>query len=163
MTKTKRVYMTRKRKIKQTMLKTILILTAIALGASIIGTAEQNIEAHNTANIDWKARRVLPVAEDRADLTVEEQIRAIAKKKAFKWTDYLVRLAFLESSFNTKAINVNRGGSIDRGLFQWNDRWHPEILDECAFDLECATLKTMEAINNGNQHWWATDKLAQRK
>ena len=35
----------------------------------------------------------------------------------------MVCIAELESSFRVKAINKNKNGSIDYGLFQINDRW----------------------------------------
>lgn len=38
-----------------------------------------------------------------------------------------------ESSRYVKAYNVNTDGSVDRGLFQINDRWHPSLTDEDAY------------------------------
>lgn len=96
-------------------------------------------------------------------ISVEAEIRAIARETGFKWPDYLVRLAFYESSYNPNAVNINKDGSRDRGIFQWNEAFHPEVDDDCAFNVRCATLKAMEAINAGNQHWWAANELAKRK
>lgn len=91
---------------------------------------------------------------------VLKEIKGVSEEHKFEWTDYLLRLAFYESSFDPKAINVNKSGSIDRGVFQWNDKYHPEISDECAFSVRCATVEAIKAINNGNQHWWVANEKA---
>ena len=52
--------------------------------------------------------------------------------------DLAVRVALCESNFNPDAKNQNPNGTLDRGLFQWNDYYHPEITDRCAFDPECS-------------------------
>ncbi len=95
--------------------------------------------------------------------TPKAAIARLAKENNFKWPEYLSRLAFFESSYNPKAINKNKNGSIDRGIFQWNDKAHPEISDKCAFNIECSTLATMKAINEGHQGWWMADSKAKHK
>lgn len=96
---------------------------------------------------------------------VEMEIRAIADELNFKWADYLVRLGMRESSLNPNAISKpNRNGSIDYGLFQWNDRMPPlEITRECSLDLDCSTRMTIKAINLGMQDHWMTNELAKSK
>lgn len=92
---------------------------------------------------------------------VEEEIRRIAKEHNFKWADYLVRLAECESSLNPNAVNDNGKYGKDWGLFQWNDYYNPEMKD-CAMDIECSTIATMNAINAGKQSWWACDKIIKK-
>jgi hypothetical protein len=96
---------------------------------------------------------------------VEFKIRTIAAAQGFQWPDYLVRLAFNESSLNPSAISKpNRNGSRDYGLFQFNDKQPPlPITKECALDLECSTLKAIEAINNGDQDHWTQDEISKAK
>lgn len=95
-------------------------------------------------------------------LSVEEQIRQIAEEENFKWIQYLVDLARCESRFDPNAVNTqgnNPSWSVDRGLFQFNSYWHPEITDECAYSVDCSTKKTMELINAGLQSHWVCDRL----
>jgi hypothetical protein len=90
-------------------------------------------------------------------LSVEEQIREIAREHNFQWPDYLVKLAHCESTMNPSASNSigNKPvGSIDRGLFQINDYWHPNVSDECAYNLRCSTEYTIKLINKGKQNLW---------
>jgi hypothetical protein len=45
-------------------------------------------------------------------------------------------VAYAESSWNTDAkfVNTDTWSSIDRGWFQINDHWHPEVTDAMAND-----------------------------
>lgn len=89
---------------------------------------------------------------------VEKQIRQLAKDNNFQWEDYLIRLAYCEND----TLTPGRRGDIDprdRGVFQINSFWHPEVSDECAFDVKCATEWTMWRINSGYQYEWMCDAL----
>ena len=91
---------------------------------------------------------------------VEIEIRKIAKEKEFSNSDYLVKLAHCESSLNPQAVHINNsGGSVDRGLFQWNNHYQKQISDQCAFDIRCSTERAIEKINAGGQGIWVCDKL----
>lgn len=94
-------------------------------------------------------------------ISVEEEIRQIAKEANFEWVEYLVKLAKCESSLNPNAINTQNNspsGSKDRGLWQINDYWHPEVSDEVAFDVRLSTEWTMWRINSGYQAEWVCDR-----
>ena len=91
----------------------------------------------------------------------EIAIRAITKEFDFKWENYIVNLACCEGLLKTDTINDKGNypvGSRDRGLYGINDYWHTEVLDECAKDLRCSTIWTMNHINNGKQHEFICDK-----
>lgn len=89
--------------------------------------------------------------------TVEQIVRKIAKQEGVD-PSLAVRVARCESGLNPAAINKNPSGSIDRGLFQWNDKYHPEITDVCAFDVECSTSAFCKAFKKGNLYWWNATK-----
>lgn len=91
--------------------------------------------------------------------TVEQQIRDICKYRGFD-ADLAVRVAKAESSLCQKAVNINTDGSRDRGIFQINDKWHPEVSDEQAFDIDFSTNFFITAVNNGNLSWWNSSKSA---
>lgn len=104
--------------------------------------------------------KAVPIITDNPD--VEFKIRAIADEMNFKWTDYLVKLANCESRLDHLAVNKynNRPSySYDRGLFQFNSYWQSNVSDECAFDIECSTRKTIEMINEGRQQLWACNDI----
>jgi hypothetical protein len=73
-----------------------------------------------------------------------------------------IAIARAESSFKTDAINYNRDAkgnilSTDRGLWQINSRWHPEVPATCALDPACAARETYR-ITGGGMTWneWAS-------
>ncbi len=94
---------------------------------------------------------------------VAKQIYKIATDAGFKWPDYLVRLAYCESHLNPKARNVNKDGTVDRGLFQINNYWHPDITEKQADDVEFATRWTMNMVDKGLQIRWSCDKIVRHQ
>lgn len=104
---------------------------------------------------------IVEVPAQNGPAEVEARIRALAAEAGFRWPDYLVRLAKCESGLRADATNTrgnNPSWSVDRGVFQWNSYWQSGVSDECAFDIDCATKKTMEKINAGGQHIWVCDR-----
>lgn len=89
--------------------------------------------------------------------TVAQIIQRIAKEEGID-PDLALRVAKCESGLNPGAKHVNSTGSIDRGLYQWNNRYHPEITDEIAFDAERSTLAFCKAFKAGNLSWWSATK-----
>lgn len=138
------------------------ILTIITVFGSFLMTEASRIstESHTVRvekNIQQE-RGQLPKTEKK-NLTMEQRIRRIAGEHDFRWPGYLVRLARCESKMDPTATNSNGKYGTDRGLFQINNKYHPEVSDECAFSVRCATKWTMEMINNGEQHQWACNEL----
>jgi murein DD-endopeptidase MepM/ murein hydrolase activator NlpD len=66
-------------------------------------------------------------------------------------------IAMAESGGDSAAVGTNTDGSRDRGLWQINTRWHPEVSDACAFDPAC-NAQQARAISNGwsNFHPWSS-------
>lgn len=62
--------------------------------------------------------------------------------------------AWAESSGDTHARNVNSDGknSVDRGLFQLNSYWHPEVPDAVAYNAHGAAIATYK-ITKGGKDW----------
>lgn len=55
--------------------------------------------------------------------------------------------------------NTDKYKSVDRGWWQWNDHWHPEVSDEEADDVY-ASAKHLYRVTNGGKDWnqWSTFK-----
>ncbi|WP_199819847.1 transglycosylase SLT domain-containing protein, partial [Streptomyces sp. NRRL S-118] len=70
-----------------------------------------------------------------------------------------VAVALAESSCNPSASNVqnNTPPSTDRGLWQINDYWHPEVDDACAYEPQCNANAAFD-ISSGGTDWqpWST-------
>jgi len=92
-----------------------------------------------------------PVSPQRAIqkpvLSVEEIIRSVAVND-----NLLVAIAKCESSLNPAAVGkVNPG---DRGLFQINREYHPDVADSCAFDAECSARWADAQVSAGRLWLW---------
>lgn len=70
-------------------------------------------------------------------MTIREDI-ATAEERQGLPTGLLLAVLEHESGLNPAARSVNQGGSapgsIDRGIAQINDYWHPDVSDEQAYD-----------------------------
>ena len=88
---------------------------------------------------------------------VEKIIRETAEMEGVD-PDLAVRVARAESSLIPTATNTNKDGSTDRGVFQINNKYHPEFSDEAALDIVQATKFFCSAFKNGNLSWWNASK-----
>jgi len=70
-------------------------------------------------------------------------------------------ISYRESKWNKKALNDNGEKGIDRGVWQINSKWHPDVKDECAFDVVCATKEAKRIWREwkGWTAWVASDRL----
>ena len=140
--------------------KDLKVLIWLVLAVALIGIySEHAILKPAEANAPYMQVMTLPESPDKTDLTVQDRILIEAHKVNFEWPDYLLRLSYCESRQREFATNMNRGHSLDRGVFQINKYYHPEVLDECAFSVECSARWTMEQIRAGRQSMWVCDKL----
>jgi hypothetical protein len=97
------------------------------------------------------------IEENSQSETIEEKIRRIAKDEMVD-ADLAVRVAKCESSLNTKAQNTDMDGSIDRGLYQINSKWHPEVTADQAYDADFSIRFFCKAFKAGNLSWWNASK-----
>ncbi len=89
--------------------------------------------------------------------TVESRVRKVAGSMGVD-PDLAISVARCESGLDPQAVGVNKDGSKDRGLFQWNNKWHPEVTNEIAFDVEKATEEFCKAVKQGKLSWWDSSK-----
>ncbi len=69
----------------------------------------------------------------------------------------VIAIARAESGLNPNAQNTNTDGSLDRGILQFNSRWHPEVTDSCAYNVNCAFQAAYRVSNQGRDFSpWAT-------
>ncbi|WP_198348118.1 transglycosylase SLT domain-containing protein [Plantactinospora sp. KBS50] len=74
-----------------------------------------------------------------------------------------VAVAMAESSCNPSAVGSNGPtsgcpyGSLDRGLWQINNCYHPTVTDTCAYDAQC-NANAAYSISSGGSNWqpWST-------
>lgn len=87
------------------------------------------------------------------------QIAQIAAGAGFTGTGLVraIAVALAESSGTAAATHTNSDGSIDRGLWQLNSRWHPEVSAAQALAPATAAAATYTISKAGTDwHEWAT-------
>lgn len=100
----------------------------------------------------------LLIAHDKAEIPpgrskVAQRIRKVCKTYNVD-ADLAVRVARCESDLDPLSININRKGSIDRGIFQFNDKYEPTVDDDCAFNIECSTKEFCIRVKRGELWRW---------
>ncbi len=138
-----------------------LLILLVAVMVNFLFLPQTTIPA---VSISQEANRAIKEAIKPVQLLTDKhemeiKIRELADRENFQWPDYLVKLANCESKLNPNAVNDNGAFGKDRGLFQINSFYHPNISDEQAFDVEFATKWTMNMINKGYQHRWACNDI----
>jgi len=94
---------------------------------------------------------------DLGKITIAAIIRSVAATEEVD-PDLAVKVAKCESNLSPTAVNMNRDGSQDRGLFQINDKFHPEVSNQEAFDIVLSTRFFCKAFKAGNLSWWNCTK-----
>jgi hypothetical protein len=89
--------------------------------------------------------------------SIEDRIKSKAKKMGVD-PELAVRVAKAESGLKPNATNTNKDDSIDRGLYQINSKWHPEVSENQAFDIDFSINFFCQAVKNGNISWWNATK-----
>ena len=87
--------------------------------------------------------------------TIEELIKETADKEGISPELFKIGLAVLkcESRLDPKARYVNKDGSVDRGIAQWNSKWWPQITDEMAYNPEKALPLFWKYFKKRPQDW----------
>ena len=99
--------------------------------------------------------------EVTAEVLTLRELRALARDVGFHKPKVAAAIAMAESSGVVRAVNKNPlrkpDYSVDRGLFQINSYWHPEVSRRCAFDARCNAEAAFE-ISDGGRNWrqWTT-------
>ena len=86
------------------------------------------------------------VKDGREDSKIESYIA----KKFGKYADKALAIVECESKFDPNALNCKTANDgCDRGLWQFNSKWHPEVSDAEAFNWELSTNHAYRISNGG--------------
>ena len=95
--------------------------------------------------------------EKKTNINIEDKIKSKATEMGID-PELAVRVAKAESGLNPKATNTNKDGSIDRGIYQINSKWHPEVSESQAFDVDFSINFFCQAVKDGHISWWDATK-----
>lgn len=102
-------------------------------------------------------------AKPHAATLTPRQIAGFAQGAGFRGRGLVraVAVALAESGGKTNARNTNSDGTTDRGLLQFNSKWHPEVTDAEA-DNPAAAMAAAFRVSKHGEDWsqWATWPVA---
>ena len=128
---------------------------------SLGGFLNSTADGQNTTATTAAATATTAVAQQQAKnsqpLTITQQIQNAAVAAGIDPV-LAVAVATCESGLNPNATNINTDGSADRGLYQINNRYHPEVSDQQAFDPAFSIQFFITAYKAGNISWWSASQ-----
>lgn len=93
------------------------------------------------------------VTETPAKEKPEDTVKRILDEEDMEWLG-VFRLIECESRWNVYFKEKMKGGSYDRGLYAFNSFHYPQVSDECAFNVECATREFVKYYKEGKLNDW---------
>lgn len=86
--------------------------------------------------------------------TMREWVKAEIEKAGLNWKEAEC-LIQNESGWDNWKYGINKNGSTDMGLWQWNSIHKDNVSVECRWDYKCATKKAIEKrLHDGNWSAW---------
>lgn len=124
----------------------IVLLTAIVVAITLVALNWAIKPSHTSAYGEI-------VIERENELPMQEWVLNEAEKAGIDpYKVYM--LVHCESRWNPEAIYINKGGSVDRGLFQINNKYHPEVSNSCAWSWKCSTEQAIRIIKERGFGEW---------
>jgi hypothetical protein len=147
--KTKK-YLTKTRRMKRTVKKGIVLLTAVLTSMILIGHYETKVMAYDTADITVPAKKVVA-----PEIEMKEWIKQEIEKAGLKWED-VDCLIQNESGWNNYSYNVNwNNKTTDTGLWMINSVHKKTISYEDRLDYKKSTAWAIAKIkHDGNYSAW---------
>jgi ABC-type uncharacterized transport system permease subunit len=134
------------------------ILTIISLYSIITVPLHAKVWAMNTFNLAPMPERV--IKDVLPELSAKEKIWSMLENSKLTVDQRLKVMEVIkcESGFNQYAIGLNKNGSLDLGVAQWNEAWH-KLDRSCAFSVECSINKMIDTyLKEGNLNKWICSK-----
>jgi hypothetical protein len=133
---------------------------AVAASALLAGSVPGAMPpAHVQASAPVEHEKCTSVSKSEGDQYSAGQLAKLAKDTGFSGQGLInaVAVALAESSGFTHALLVNENCTRDRGLWQINDYWHPEVSEQQAFD-PVRNAKAAFDISSQGTEWdqWST-------
>ena len=138
----------------------VLVILAVQVGCA--AEEEQDPYAVSEEDMEADAQFGMMAGDGKEDSALSyAAVARLVKTAGVPCTGERIALATAvaraESSFRPWITNtVGNAHGTDRGLFQINDYWHPEVSDECAFSASCNTRAAVRISKTATRwsEWW---------
>lgn len=102
--------------------------------------------------LDENTQEVVEIKVLTQEKKMIQIITEVASQENFDNPELLLAIAKAESRFNPNIRGEQ--DSRDRGLYQINSYYNPNVTDECAFDPWCSTEWTISELEAGHAWKW---------
>lgn len=126
-------------------------------GSSII----QNIMAQSTTPNPVQTTTYTQT-QTTTEISIPDLITKICQEEEVD-PNLALKVAKCESGLRPNAKNINAPDSIDRGLYQINSKWHPEVTDEQAYNPEFSIRFFCQAVKANKLDMWDASKTCWNK
>jgi len=130
----------------------MLILAIVWQSFPRVTSLAQTIDSKELANLVADSQTEPVSAEDK----IIAIIREVAKQENYGNPELAIAIARAESRLNPDIRG--EADKRDRGLYQINSHFNPEVTDQCAFDPICATKWTIKELKAGRAWKWNASK-----
>ena len=152
---TKKRYMTRKRAWQIRKRKIITFLFFISLGSAVIGYFNTQLFHDLTVMADVPVAK----AQEPRQLTLKEHVwKLLTEEGGLTFDEAIKGMAVVdcESSWDKNAEQYKRNTvGVDRGLWQINSHFHPEVTGACSYDVYCSTRAAIKIYRAWGNSWKA--------
>lgn len=146
-----------------------VVLMAFNIGMFAILTADAVTTSGFTPFIESVEAKTAEVNFVREELSPKEYLLSEVEKAGLD--KYKVYQMFADSEcgenpkFDPQAryINYDNRAGVDRGMFQLSDKFHPEVSNECAYDLKCNVKEGIRILKEKGFKEWTCGRLLKLK
>jgi Lysozyme like domain len=134
--------------------KAIIAVYVVAIfWTSLAHAFEDRVAANRIPSPSWK------VTSNPQRQRIQAYVEGAAKTRGVN-PEVAEWIVAHESDHHPEAIG---DGGTSRGLWQINKAWHPEVSDDCAYNVTCSTDWSLERIRAGHVDDWNTWKYCKER
>ena len=132
-------------------IKLIILLIACLISGGLIAFKGFILPEYTLAEVNLNKWEIYPTFDPIKDWVLKE----VYKSGLNPYKAYLI--IDCESKWNPEAMRINNG-SIDRGLWQINSKFHKEVSNSCSFNYQCSTREAIKIIKKSGWTQWVCSK-----
>lgn len=130
--------------------------------ATVLACIVWLVIASHTGNAQEVIRPVLPVHEDKAELSIWDRVEikinhlSSLEKEEIRCTlwEESIKIFKENSEIAYNAYKNKPAGSLDRGIAMYNSYWRADVSDTCAFNFDCAMDNMLKDFKAGKKRSW---------
>ena len=107
----------------------------------------------------WDVIIVNDSEAETVTITWEDGVKSLLRSSGVDY-QYAEKIIYCESRWDKTAVHQNKG-SVDRGLWQINSYFHPEVSKDCAFDSVCSTIEAIRIIKQKGFGEWVCSRYVE--